>query len=67
MMRVELFSTLLITDSTNFIKKEYDSKMIKIGIVDYSNKDKIEALKETGLPAIINDWQDILRDKCLNN
>jgi hypothetical protein len=67
MMRVELFSTLLITDSTSFIKKESESKLIKTGIVEYSSKDKVNALEATGLPTIIIDWQDILYDKCLQN
>ena len=65
MMRVELFSTLLITDSTSFIKKESESKLIKTGIVEYSSKDKVNALEATGLPTIIIDWSDILYDKCL--
>jgi hypothetical protein len=67
MIRAELYSTLLITDSTNFIQKEKDSLEIKHGIVEYSSKDRVNALEATGLPAIINDWQDILFDKVLAN
>ena len=44
MMRVELYSTLLITNSSNFMKNHNDSNDIKAGIVEYSNKDKIGAL-----------------------
>jgi len=56
MMRVELYSTLLISNSTNFIQKVSDSQQIKQGIVEYSSKDKVNALEATGLPAMINDW-----------
>jgi hypothetical protein len=45
MMRVELYSTLLITNSTNFIKSHQDTSDIKAGIVEFSSKDKIGALK----------------------
>ena len=66
-MRVELYSTLLISESTNFIEKEKDSSDIKSGIVEYSNKDKIPALVASEIPQYISDWQDILYDKCLEN
>jgi len=41
MMRVELYSTLLISNSLNFIKSFHDSDDIKEAIVEFSNKDKI--------------------------
>ena len=50
MMRVELYSTLLVTESTNFIKKEKDSFDIKSGIVEYSIKDKVPALQASDIP-----------------
>jgi len=45
MMRAELFSTLLISNSTNFIAKLSDSQHIKQGIVEYSSKEKLSALE----------------------
>ena len=44
MMRLELYSTLLICNSSNFIKNHADSDDVKSGIVEFSNKDKIGAL-----------------------
>ena len=44
MMRLELYCSLLITNSTNFIKSHHDSDEIKNGIVEFSTKDKIGAL-----------------------
>ena len=35
--------------------------------MEYSNKDKLNALEATGLPAMIEDWSDILLDKCFEN
>ena len=40
LMRVELYSTLLITESTNWVKTLADSNSIKSGIVEYSSKEK---------------------------
>ena len=39
MMRVELFTTLSISEQTNFIQNENDSLNIKEGIVEYSKKE----------------------------
>ena len=67
MMRIELYAALLITNSSNFIKNATDSKEIKAGIVEFSNKDKIGALKATSILKKISDWQELLYDKCLEN
>jgi len=67
MMRVELYCTLLISNSTNFIKSATDTGDIKAGIVEFSSKDKIGALKATSILKKISDWQEILYDKCLDN
>ena len=45
MMRVELFSTLSISESTNFVQQEADSQNIKEGIVEYSKKDNNATLE----------------------
>ena len=45
LMRVELFSTLLISSTSHFIKKEVDSLRIIDGIVEYSKNDRVDALK----------------------
>jgi hypothetical protein len=45
MMRVELFSTLSISESTNFVQQEADSQNIKEGIVEYSKKDNYATLE----------------------
>ena len=58
---------MLITNSSNFIKDHKDSEDIKSGIVEFSTKDKIEALKSTSILDKCRDWQDILYDKCLEN
>ena len=49
MMRLELFSTMMITNSTNFINDHKDSVEIKQGIVEFSSKDKIAALNQTSI------------------
>jgi hypothetical protein len=67
MMRVELYSTLLISNSTNFIKSSADTADIKEGIVEFSNKDKISALKATNVLTKLSDWQELLYDKCMDN
>jgi hypothetical protein len=56
MMRVELYCSLLITNSELFIKNQNDSNDIKAGIVEYSSKDKIGALKETTILNNVSDW-----------
>jgi len=56
MMRLELFCTLLVTNSTNFIKDHVDSNEIKEGIVEFSNKDKIGALNSTSILTKVSDW-----------
>jgi hypothetical protein len=45
MMRLELYCSLLITNSTNFIKSHTDSDDIKSAIVEFSTKDKFGALQ----------------------
>jgi len=67
MMRVELFSTLLISNSANFIRSAADTADIKEGIVEFSSKDKIAALKATNILAKLSDWQELLYDKCVDN
>ena len=67
MMRIEVFSTLIITNSTNFVKSHHDADEIKHGIVEFSIKDKIRALQKTEMLQKCSDWQDILYDKCLDN
>jgi hypothetical protein len=67
MMRLELYCTMLVTNSTNFIKHHHDSEKIKSGIVEYSMKDKIGALNSTSILNKCSDWQDLLHDKCLDN
>lgn len=62
-----MYSTLMITNSMNFIKNTLDSQDIKAGIVEFSNKDKIAALKATTILPKISDWQEIIYDKCLDN
>lgn len=56
MMRVELYSSLLITNSTCFIKNHKDAHDIKAGIVEFSSKDKIAALQATSIMGKISDW-----------
>ena len=66
-MRVELFSTLLISTTIHFIKKEADSLKIIDGIVEYSKNDRYDALQAIQIEKKIEDWADIIYDKCLMN
>jgi len=72
MMRVDLFSTLLISNSIHFVEKEHESQMIKEGIVEFSKKNRAKCLKaikvlddEQG--GKLHDWQDMLYYKCYLN
>ena len=67
LMRVELFSTLLISSTSHFIKKEVDSLRIIDGIVEYSKNDRVDALKAIQIEEKLSDWADIIYDKCLVN
>jgi len=67
MMRVELFSTLSISESTNFVQQEVDSLNIKHGIVEYSKKEMYPTLEALDILPQISDWGQILFDKCMQN
>jgi len=66
-MRVELFSTLSISESTNFVQQEVDSLNIKHGIVEYSKKEMYPTLEALDILPQISDWGQILFDKCMQN
>ena len=60
MMRVELFSTLSISESTNFVQQESDSLNIKHGIVEYSKKEMYQTLRALEILPQLSDWGQIL-------
>ena len=67
MMRVDLFSTLLISNSIHFVEKEHESQTIKAGIVEFSKKNRAKCLKAINVIDKLVDWHDILYDKCYLN
>lgn len=46
---------------------KHHSQDIKQGIVSFSKKDRIEALDACQFHQMLDDWSDIIHDKCLMN
>ena len=67
MMRADLFSTLLISNSIHFVEKEHESHIIKDGVVEFSKKNRTKCLKAIKIVDKLVDWHDVLYDKCYLN